>query len=351
MIRLSVFKKLTRSRKFLFLLTVAVTIVTVFSWRQLYSPRATINQPDSNFKAIITKEDFEAFSIFTNKFGPAQTYQFLKQEFTHNETKAHDFAHVIGIVAHDQEGIEGLKICDTAYNYGCYHGFIEAFIAKNGIGKVTVIEEGCTRLGTVHAPSCLHGIGHGVMVADSYNLEGALNHCSLLKNSSQIYCWDGVFMERIVASMQTAKDKPILSEQTLREPCETIAKVFKNQCWRNQIAAWMQFFAGNTRKVGEQCSLLEADYRPTCLESLGLMSTITVGENPDRLISSCRVATANQLSDDCLIGAMKELLFEGKNPNLAYSLCQYVSAENQGKCLATYNDHFNQYQQRFKKRG
>lgn len=300
---------------------------------------------------IFKSNDTQAFTKLTQEIGPQKAYDLLKIKFPKNDADAHDFAHIIGIVAHDSGGIKGLSVCDTAYNYGCYHGFIEVFIAKNGIGKVAGIEEGCIALGTVHAPSCLHGIGHGVMVDASYKLDTALENCSILKTTSQIYCWDGVFMERIVGSMLAADKRPVITEATLGEPCNSVQIVYKEQCWRNQVSAWLPFFAGNTKDVGKQCSLIEDQYQKTCFESLGLLVTITVGENAPALISSCQVLanppTGGQVSDDCLIGAMKELLFEGKNPLLSQTLCNSVSSQNRPYCLQVYSDHLSQSQARF----
>lgn len=286
------------------------------------------------------------FAKLTREIGTEKAYVLIKKKFPNNDAAAHDFAHIIGIVAHEQRGIENLKICDTAYNYGCYHGFIEDFISKNTVAKVAQIEDSCVALGNVHAPSCLHGIGHGVMVDASYKIDTALSNCSVLKQSSQVYCWDGVFMERIVGSMLTDQNKPAMTKDTLREPCDSVQNTYKEQCWRNQVSAWLPFFSGNTKEVASQCSFIEREYQKTCFESLGLLVTITVGENAGQIINSCTVAQ-NQISDDCLVGAIKELLFEGKQPNVAASLCDAVSVANHNACLQTYNDHLAQSQARF----
>lgn len=299
---------------------------------------------DQIFQSNSSPQDF---AKLTREIGLQKAYELIKKKFPNNDAAAHDFAHIIGIVAHDLAGMENLKVCDTAYNYGCYHGFIEAFISKNTVAKVAQIEDGCIALGTVHAPSCLHGIGHGVMVDSSYNLDAALENCSVLKQTSQIYCWDGVFMERIVGSMKTQEDKIIMTAKTLQVPCNSVKVTYRQQCWRNQVSSWFSFFGAKTKEVGGQCSLIEKEYQPICFETLGLLTTITFGENSPLLVSSCQVLPQDQISDDCLIGAMKELLFEGKQPNIAAVLCDSVSFANRDLCRATYSDHLSQSQARF----
>lgn len=329
------------------ILLVVFVFISLVILPKIKKEKATETEPQARVDQIFASGDSQAFTKLTGEIGPQKAYELIKLKYPGNDTAAHDFAHIIGIVAHDQKGIENLKICDTAYNYGCYHGFIEAFIAKNTLAGVSEIENGCIALGTVHAPSCLHGIGHGVMVDASYNLDTALQNCSRLLQTSQIYCWDGVFMERIVSSMLAQKDKFVMTEHSLREPCDSVATIYKEQCWRNQVAAWLPFFGGNTQEVGNECALTELEYQKTCFESLGLLVTITAGENREALVSSCQVLPQNQISDDCLVGAMKELLFEGKKADIAASLCNAVSQSGRDYCQQIYNDHLAQSRARF----
>lgn len=297
-------------------------------------------------KAIFAKQDFGAFQKYAQKNGVEKAYEILKKNYPNNETQAHDFAHVVGLVALDQEGTKGLNACDTAFNYGCYHGLIEGFLIKNGIETVGEIEQACFDLGYIHTPSCLHGIGHGLMINATYKLEPALADCDRLRQSSRIYCWDGVFMERITGSMQDPQNRPTLTEDNLDEPCETISSTYKNQCWRNQVTVWLNYYQKNTQGVVARCFQIENQYQETCFESIGLTNVQNAGENIQNLINSC-LSPNNQLLDPCLIGEMKELLFEGKSPQLAQSLCNQVSSQNQKECQQTYSQHFLEYQQRF----
>lgn len=349
MIKQAVLKDLSSFKNPFIVLPILLIAFVVFSL--IILPKFKKEQPKKpldqiKVDQIIKSNDTKAFTKLTQELSPQIAYELIKQKFPNNDTGTHNFAHIIGIVAHDQKGMAGLKICDTAYNYGCYHGFIEAFIAKNTVAKVSQIEDGCISLGPVHAPSCLHGIGHGVMVDASYNLGTALENCAVLKQSSQIYCWDGVFMERIVGSMLTDQNKSTMTKETLRKPCDSVSITYQEQCWRNQVSAWLPFFQGNTKEVQEQCSLIESRYQKICFESLGLLVTITVGENTNQIINSCTSA-GGQISDDCLVGTIKELLFEGKNPAIAQGLCNSVSPQNQSYCQQIYADHLAQSQARF----
>ena len=295
---------------------------------------------------IFEKKDFQAFEKYTKKNGAQNAYQALKNYFKNNDPQAHDFAHVVGIVNYEKNGESGLGICDTAYNYGCTHGFIEAYLAKNGIDLVGKIENSCQELGPLHAPSCLHGIGHGLMMNASYILGSALENCQKLQESSWIYCFDGVFMERIVGSMQDSADKLQINTQNLDEPCKSLEQMYQDQCWRNQVTLWFQYFQNRPEKVLQKCTGLDQIYQQTCFESTGLINVMNHHDDISGLLSACSLSE-NNLIDSCLIGELKELLFEGQNPQVAKSLCGYVSSANSQSCADLFNQLFSEYQKRF----
>lgn len=344
MIKSAVLKGLNLFKNPLIPLSVLAGIVIIF----IILPPWDFTQQAQNTGQVKAEQIFEtndaqAFSAITRQIGPRQAYELIKSKFKNNEAAAHDFAHIIGIVAHEEGGMANLKICDTAYNYGCYHGFIEDFIAKNTVSEVSQIEDGCIALGWVHAPSCLHGIGHGVMVDASYNLDKALNNCSLLQESSQIYCWDGVFMERIVGSMLSSKDKLKLTDGTLNEPCRSVAATYRQQCWRNQPAAWLAYFKNDIRRTGDQCLAIDLKFQDICLASTGHLIAMGAPNDANQIKNLCTFGGG--INDACLIGVVKELMFEGKPPQLAQSLCAYSTS--QADCLNQFNQLFGEYQQRF----
>lgn len=303
-------------------------------------------QTSSFDPAILQKKDYQKFEQFSKKVGAQKAYEVLKNHFPNNEVGAHDFAHVIGLIAYEQDGTHGLGICDTAYNYGCSHGFIEGFLIERGIDAVGDIEQSCIDLGPIHSPSCLHGIGHGLMINSSYQLDTALTDCERLKDSSRLYCWDGTFMERIIGSMQSPQSRLKLTAETLNEPCDSLKEIYKQQCWRNQVTSWFEYFLQDARQVLSQCTKIENGFQQICFESVGLANVKNSKENVSQLVASCAI-TDGFLIDSCLIGELKELLFEGKNPQIAQSICGYVSKQNSQSCHFLYEQLFTEFQMRF----
>lgn len=299
-------------------------------------------------QSIFEKMDFQKFEKYAQKNGADKAYRALKEKYKNNEVAAHDFAHVVGLVSFEKNGIGGLALCDAAFNYGCHHGFIEGFLIKKGLDSVGEIETTCEGFGQLHAPSCLHGIGHALLINTSYDLEPALKDCERLKETSRIYCYDGVFMERVIGSMQNPKDKQLLTEDTLDQPCKEIGDIYKSQCWRNQTTAWFQYFQNSSEEVLKMCTTIELEHQQICFESVGLFNVMKNGENLQGLANDCKI-TEGQHIDSCLIGEIRELMFEGKNPQTAQALCQYTSSQNQNSCQYEFGRLYSEYQARFQK--
>ncbi len=302
--------------------------------------------PEAKF--VFGSGNYKEFLDYARKNGAYKAYAVLKNRFTNNETAAHDFAHVVGQAAFEQKGDGGLSICDTAYNYGCFHGFIEFFLDKKGINAIGQVEQSCLGLASVHAPSCLHGIGHGVMIWDSYKVDNALLDCDRLAESSRIYCWDGVFMEKNRGSMIADSNRFKMTEATLGEPCNSVSQKYKEQCWRNQVFAWFGYYDGDFSSVRRQCYLLDGRFRKTCFEGIGFGAVANFGADRQKTNDICGSADIGQGRDDCLIGAMKEMLFEGKDPGTAQSLCGDVSAVSAAGCRELFGRLFDEYKIRYK---
>lgn len=334
--------KFKKTSYLIFAVFTILVLVLAFALKPSSQKSQSLEVPGEIFK----NEDFAAFEDFANEVGAKKAYLALKSYFKNNDAKAHDFAHVIGFAAVSEEDINGIKICDNFYNYGCFHGFMQVYLRNHGISAVSDMEKACTDLGTVNAPSCLHGIGHGLMMEASYDLYNALQNCQILQDSYQTYCFDGVFMERIAGSMLADDKKLVLTKENLLEPCGSMSPKFKRECWRNQVSVWYTFFKGDSASVGTYCSSIEDQYWETCFEGMGYINVITIGEDIENLVKSCNVVN-DRAHDLCLMGEVKELLFEGKSPQIAESICFSSTVQSRDRCLATFSQAFSDYKERF----
>lgn len=343
----SVFGKSKFKSFLLFITLLFVLIVVILLTKPSSGSRVDITNQDI-VTGIFRTKDFPAFEAYTKQNGAKKTYDVLKAYFKNNEPDAHDFAHVVGNVAAEEDEIDGLKICDNYYNYGCYHGFMQIYLKKHGVAGVSGMEKSCLGLGPTNAPSCLHGIGHGLMMESFYDLDAALKNCGILKTESQTYCFDGVFMERIIGSMLSGDKKLRTSESLLLEPCQSVGVLYKKMCWRNQVSVWYSYFAKDTAKVGSYCAALDRSYWQICFESIGLLNVQQLSEDSQKLVSACKIVDQGAYNN-CLTGEVKELLFEGKSPDVARNLCAFATNSFRESCLSVFEQMFRDYQQRFSK--
>ncbi len=154
---------------------------------------------------------------------PSQAWADLKKEAQHDGTVAilaHDLGHIIGRATYAKAGLAGVKVCDNSFIFACYHGFVQAAMAD---GKTTVpdmraaCEEAAKQsqkvtgadYGYTLLSSCIHGMGHGIISADSFDVHRALAECNTIGESSfvipddeggvymdmRLSCKDGIFME------------------------------------------------------------------------------------------------------------------------------------------------------------
>jgi hypothetical protein len=289
------------------------------------------------------EKQFKDFESYAKDYGVEEAYKKLKADYPGNDIIAHDFAHIIGIEAYKQKNREGIKICDTRFNYGCYHGFIETYLADKGIGVLGEMESGCLDLGQVNSPSCLHGIGHGVMAWNYYDLKKALSDCDRLPENSNIYCYDGTFMER---NRNLTEIGFVFNENNLNEPCTSLDEKYKGQCYRNQVYTWVGYF-GSLDKVGQQCKKIESRFQETCFENVGIQVALSVGEDAEKIKNLCLGLADSNASDVCFQGAMDELMFEGKSLEVSESLCSFVSNSGRPGCQFRFNQLREDYRARF----
>ena len=211
---------------------------------------------------------------------PGSAYaDFVKMNARQSEQEQHLAAHIFGDVLYAREGMNGFPVCGPEFGFGCYHGFMGAFIHEHGVDAVVQLDASCTR---GHGPlglGCFHGIGHGLVSYYGYgilDLNKALAACATLSwNGKYGGCADGAFMEYNLRTMQIDTGAPTrsFSVETHREPCGSVASEFRSSCQFNQAEWWRQSLIGvegASGRMGEFCAEIEhRDERAACFRGVG----------------------------------------------------------------------------------
>ena len=193
----------------------------------------------------------------------------------------HDLAHAVGRETAKDFGsnFDAFDLCPTIFNYGCSHGFFEYVLARTDTPKeaaTTVCEtvSGDQKRLLISGFSCYHGVGHGVMMAQAYDVQESLNTYNTLPNfQAKEGCWQGVFMENVNAGMSGRARKGVFSRTDPLSPCDKVQKKYKYQCFINH-SGWLMLVGKNSVEAAAgYCLHVKGKERTACMQSIGLMVT------------------------------------------------------------------------------
>ncbi len=219
----------------------------------------------------------------TEKNGPRASFDVLHrlqdQKLVSLAADDHHFAHEIGQKTAERFGINGraFLLCPTFFNYGCQHGFFQY-----ALGQTKATDSAarliCGSLDQSYSLKfifyCYHGVGHGVLMAQNYDLAKALAACDTLEtHNGQDGCWQGVFMENVNASLKGSTLRQGFSRTDPLAPCNVVAEKYRQECFINHAGWLMKFFENNVTKAADACLKAPDPYVSACLQSIGLMVT------------------------------------------------------------------------------
>ncbi len=241
-------------------------------------------------------------------------------------TNCHQIAHVIGRQSAKKYSLNltttfehGNKFCASGY----YHGAMESITANVGPDKIRAeISDICKPLrdknpyNLVHY-DCAHGLGHGVMSMENYDLFKALEDCEKMADMWESEsCSTGVFMENIMSIVNNPdyKTKYLRSDEPMY-PCTAVNDRQKSPCYINQTSYALTAVGGSYEKVFELCSQA-GNFESTCYQSLGRDASGNTIQNPDQANQICQKGVNNEQVVNCVIGAVKDIVWIGNSkPN------------------------------------
>jgi plastocyanin len=224
----------------------------------------------------------DAIKNFTVEYGPNIAIEMLeymmKDKRISRAVDDHQLSHEIGREAARVYGVnsKSFLLCPmSAFNGGCQHGFFEYVLGRTG----TATEAAnliCSSLGEDYSAKfkfyCYHGVGHGIMMQQAYDLDAALKICdSFEKLYTQDGCWQGVFMENTNSVMTGYADREdVFSAEDPLAPCNKIDDKYRHECYINHAGYLMMFFNNSIEDAAKSC-LKAGNWTSSCMQTLGLM--------------------------------------------------------------------------------
>lgn len=266
----------------------------------------------------------------------------------------HQLAHVIGRASAKKYDLnvantfeQGNKFCASGY----YHGAMETITAVKGASKIKQsINDICkpfkerASYKSEHY-DCAHGLGHGVMSMENYELFQALSDCELLTDVwERESCATGVFMENIMGVINNPDyDTKYLKTDDLLYPCNAVADIHKNACYINQTSYALRQLNYDFTKMFDLCK--EAgNLAGTCYQSLGRDASGSSIQDPYKVNVICQKGEAYEQKRNCLIGGVKDIIWIGNSKENGEVLCSIQSDPRlQQVCSTTAEEYYRTF--------
>jgi len=255
---------------------VVVLLGGIFLW----SEYQVIEKP----KNISSTQEHDFWREYVLKNGAQNAYE----EFTEsvqNESRGqqHEMAHIFGGAMYQAVGVEGLVVCDSRFDYGCFHEFLGRAIAELGLQSVEELNSTCITMLGEGAGFCQHGLGHGVQSYFGYtdkDFYKALDACRNLPGNDPIGgCNGGIYMEYNLRSMLA--DERVIRESTdLLHPCNKLEGKDAETCYFWQPQWWYEVFLRTGEgqqyiftELAKQCESITAGEKMVlrCFQGIGNM--------------------------------------------------------------------------------
>jgi plastocyanin len=258
----------------------------------------------------------------------------------------HQEAHQIGRIVYELYGGKALAHGDAACSSGFYHGAMEAFFAQHGTANFALkVADLCSLFNTNFSLfNCLHGVGHGIMAYENYDLPAALAACNqLVGDWNQRSCYGGVFMENIVQAQGLGAvpgHKTTWVSDDPYFPCTAVEQSYglQYECYMIHTG-WMLTLANQDfAKVAQQCAEVPfADTIPICFKSLGRDIAGHTARDTLAITKLCELAPAGDHRNHCLIGALNVVIdyWGPRLENQGEEFCAAVETGAQAVCFST----------------
>lgn len=116
----------------------------------------------------------------------------------------HLLGHTVGDILYQQKGIDGMALCTQDFRNACSHTMVIGALLEYGEGVLPRIREACHLApgGSGAYTMCFHGLGHGVLAYNLYDMEKTAVMCrkfgtAAYQDREAVECFGGAIMEII----------------------------------------------------------------------------------------------------------------------------------------------------------
>jgi hypothetical protein len=318
--------------------------------------RADADFPElKNFSA---GQDFKSLTTYfhdlAEKKGGVYAYQILLRAPLPPNVDLHLLGHEVGDVLYKQEGANGIRACTQDFRNACSHSIVVGLFTDKGEAALPIIADACRNApgGSGAYTMCFHGLGHGVLAFEGYDMAKAAAICkktgtAAFKDREYVECIGGTVMEIIGGGFHDrdlwmAQSKKYLDRPDALALCKEkfIPDEARGQCYTYLtphlfIAAGTNLGSPDPKVFGKAfsfCATLpesDAVNRAACFGGFGKEFVVLAQDRDVRRIDQmneermkkvhdwCALANDAKGTVDCSMSALGSIYWGGENDRSA----------------------------------
>lgn len=258
----------------------------------------------------------------------------------------HQEAHLIGRIAYELFGVGAFRDGNASCHSGYYHGAMEQFLAEKGTVDFSKnVASICDIFDTYFGRfECIHGVGHGVLAYENYDLPQAIKTCNFFESDyNKSSCYGGAFMENVVTGQgfgAKGAHATIWLNKDPHFPCNGISQEFsvQFQCYQMQTSWMLTLNKYDFDAVASECLNARNDMISVCFKSLGRDAAGHSLRDPQKISKICeKIQKEKDYYDQCIIGATNVIVdFWGSDMgDYSVGLCKTLPDEGKKPCYDT----------------
>src|SRR3989344_2099777 len=332
---------------------------------------------DANFLELA-----KYFQDLSDQKGARAAYEVLESAKLPPNIDFHLLGHVIGDTLYKQEGAKGIRVCSQNFRNACSHSIVIGLLLEKGEAALAEIANACRKApgGSGAYTMCFHGLGHGVLAYNEYELPRAIDFCKKVGTPEFQFqefkqCVGGTIMEMIAGVHDRAiwleksekyfkKDDPLYPCTSSFMPKETLF-----WCYLYLTPHLFELGGANLGLPTEKnfkiafpfCDALPDTLkaeRDACYGGFGKEFVVLAKDRDVRKIdemsdaelekvySWCKLADNKEGTGACILHAMQSLYWGGENNRgVAIRFCRNMNDEtdNRSTCFFPLIGVVNQY--------